>query len=76
MTKGRAYALQSSPDTLSADLWRSHAAGKQLLILINDILDFAKIESGNVELHHETFHIPAMVHAIVATLQPLLAANT
>jgi len=56
----------------SADLRRIHATGKHLLVLINDILDFAKIESGKVELHHETFHIPALVHEIVATLQPLL----
>src|SRR5215510_7382965 len=62
----------------SADLRRVHAAGKHLLILVNDILDFAKIESEQVELHNEAFHIPAMVHEIVATLQPLLAkhANT
>jgi signal transduction histidine kinase len=62
----------------SADLQRIHAAGKHLLTLINDILDFAKIESGKVELHHETFHVPALVHEVVATLQPLLAkhANT
>src|SRR5215510_13032312 len=56
----------------SADLRRIHTAGKHLLVLINDILDFAKIESGKVELHHETFHISALVHEIVATLQPLL----
>ena len=64
--------------TYSADLQRIHAAGKHLLTLINDILDFAKIESGKVELHHETFHVPAMVHEVVAMLQPLLAkhANT
>jgi signal transduction histidine kinase len=60
----------------SADLRRIHAAGKHLLALISDILDFAKIESGTVELHHETFHIPAMVHEIVATLQLLLAKHT
>src|SRR5262245_4737841 len=56
----------------SADLRRIHAAEKHLLVLINDILDFVKIESGKVELHHETFHIPALVHEIVATLQPIL----
>jgi signal transduction histidine kinase len=62
----------------STDLQRIHAAGKHLLTLINDILDFAKIESGKEELYHETFHVPAMVHEVVATLQPLLAkhANT
>jgi signal transduction histidine kinase len=62
----------------SADLRRIHAAGKHLLILINDILDFAQIEAGKVELHYETFHILALVHEIVTTLEPLLAqhANT
>lgn len=61
-----------------ADLQKIHAAGKRLLGLITDILDFARIDSGNIELHHETFHVPCMVRDMVATLQPLLVqhANT
>ncbi len=61
-----------------ADLQKIHASGKHLLTLVSDILDFASIESGKVALHRETFHVPGMVHEIVATLQPLLTkhANT
>jgi DNA-binding response OmpR family regulator len=37
------------------DLQKIHTAGKQLLTLVNDILDPAKIEAGDLDLDPETF---------------------
>lgn len=61
-----------------ADLRKIHEAGRQLLALITDVLDFARIEAGKVELTRDTFAVPALVYALAELLQPLLAqhANT
>ncbi|MGH7169697.1 MAG: sensor histidine kinase, partial [Gemmataceae bacterium] len=48
-------------------------AGEHLLVLINDILDLAKIESGRMELRPEGFSVRAAVTAVVSTLRPLAA---
>lgn len=46
-------------------------SGTHLLQLINNVLDIAKIESGKVELHYESFllsHIVAEVEAVIRSL--------
>lgn len=45
--------------------------GKQLLTLINDILDLSKIEAGKVELSISSFPIVELVQSITESLQPI-----
>ncbi len=60
---------------LSADQVRFaqaiHAAGKDLLALINDILDLSKIEAGKVEVDVESVPLAATLEALAKSFQPL-----
>ena len=65
---GYTQIIQNSPN-LSKKEQRGieiiHRCGKHLLTLINDILDFTKIESHQIKLHASDFHLPSFLQEIV-----------
>ncbi|MGH6805153.1 MAG: ATP-binding response regulator, partial [Methyloceanibacter sp.] len=68
-------AEDAGRDNDLADLQKIRSAGKHLLALINDVLDLSKIEAGKMEVHLETFDVPAMLQEVVSTIAPLVGKN-
>jgi two-component system, sensor histidine kinase and response regulator len=57
------------------DLQKIQSAGKQLLGLINGILDLSKIEAGKMGLSLETFDVRPMLDELVDTVGALVERN-
>ncbi|MCS6958607.1 MAG: ATP-binding protein [Pseudanabaenaceae cyanobacterium SKYGB_i_bin29] len=57
------------------DLAKIKNAGKQLLGIINDILDFARLENQRIPVYWENVDIPQLIKEVVEINRPLLAAN-
>ena len=60
---------------LHEDLSRIERAGNVLLHLVNQVLDYSKVEAGKVELHPETFRVGAVLQDVLATVRPLAVKN-
>jgi PAS domain S-box-containing protein len=71
----RDEATDRKLDDFLPDLKKIHGAAKHLLTLINDVLDLARVESGKLDLHPETFDVEAIVRDVVTTIQPLAQKN-
>lgn len=61
-----------STEDAQTDLYRIQGAGKQLLTLINSVLDLSKIESGRMELYIEEFSISFLVEQVTDVINPLI----
>ncbi|MEX5597622.1 response regulator [Pseudophaeobacter sp. C1-32P7] len=45
-------------------------SGEALLVIINDVLDYSKIEADKLALHPEAFDLERSIHEVVMLLQP------
>ena len=64
-------AEEAGVSDFTPDLEKIRTAGKQLLALINDVLDLSKIEADRIELYPETFDVAGMVQDVTTIMQPL-----
>jgi len=63
-------------DSFVTDLEKINASGRQLLGLINDILDLSKIEAGKMELYLETVDLNGLIDEVAATINPMVEKNS
>ncbi|MCU7936821.1 MAG: response regulator [Candidatus Thiodiazotropha sp. (ex Dulcina madagascariensis)] len=47
------------------------ASARHLLTLIDDVLDFSKIDAGQIKIEHEAFDLHALVTTVSSTLEPI-----
>ena len=68
-------AEDMQPEEFVPDLEKIASAGRHLLALINDVLDFSKVEAGKMELYLESFQVDKMIAEVVAMIQPAIQKN-
>ncbi|MEM9778099.1 MAG: HAMP domain-containing sensor histidine kinase [Chloroflexota bacterium] len=62
-------------DETASDIARIHESGRNLLTLINDILDLSKIEADQMMIHQDHFSLYELQYDLQATLHPMALKN-
>ncbi|MBL7106749.1 MAG: HAMP domain-containing protein [Phycisphaerae bacterium] len=73
---GFAEIIKENPNVINEDRGKRYAeniivGGKNLLNMINDLLDLAKSEAGKMKLHIEQFNIEDMCRSVIASFAVL-----
>jgi len=66
---------EKDKEDIKRDLSRVRLAGEHLLLLVNDVLDISKIESGKVELDIKPVNLATLIQKLETTIQPLVERN-
>ncbi|MCK9491590.1 MAG: ATP-binding protein [Sulfurimonas sp.] len=62
---------KDTPDTIKNYVVKIHIAGKNLLDLVNTILDFAKLEAGKMQFSPKLSNISSVISEVSTLVQPL-----
>jgi signal transduction histidine kinase len=60
------------PEAYQADLNQIYNSGTQLLTLINDILDLAKVDAGRLEVQRQVVYLDPIIQSTMATANGLI----
>lgn len=66
---------EDNTEQAAQDLQIVQTSSRQLLSLINDVLDLSKIESGKLVLASEAYTLPAVIRDVSAIIRPLCTAK-
>jgi signal transduction histidine kinase len=68
-------AQDEGAEERASDLSKIRASGRQLLELINDVLDISKIEAGKIELDNKPVELAEILSEVESIAVPLMEVN-
>ena len=74
----RHHAEKDTPtDVIGADYAQTiHESGSHLLMLVNDLIDLAKIEAGRIDVEIEPINLHSLLSGVVRMMEPQLDAKS
>jgi len=70
------YDNENLPLPYERDLGQIYQSGRQLLHVINDILDLAKVDAGKLEIHMQPVEMKPLINAVISTAKGLLGTKS